>query len=226
MPKTQNEIIALKRDGKEFSKEDIETWITKLLANELTEAQLGAWLMACYINGLNFRETADLTNVMAEIGGEVFDWPHDWKPYVVDKHSTGGVGDKVSLVLAPALAANGRKVPMISGRGLGLTGGTLDKLESIKGFRVNLSSYEVKEGLEKVGAVICGQTASIAPSDKLIYACRDNTNTVGNLSLQTSSILSKKAAENLFSLVLDVKYGKGNYLLLHHSQLQFQISKS
>ena len=99
MPKTQNEIIALKRDGKEFSKEDIETWITKLLANELTEAQLGAWLMACYINGLNFRETADLTNVMAEIGGEVFDWPQDWKPYVVDKHSTGGVGDKVSLVL-------------------------------------------------------------------------------------------------------------------------------
>ena len=151
MPKTQNEIIALKRDGKEFSKEDIETWITKLLANELTEAQLGAWLMACYINGLNRKETALLTNVMAEIGGEVFDWPEDWKPYVVDKHSTGGVGDKVSLVLAPALAANGRKVPMISGRGLGLTGGTLDKLESIKGFRVNLSSDEVKEGLEKVG---------------------------------------------------------------------------
>ena len=154
MPKTQNEIIALKRDGKEFSKEDIETWITKLLSNELTEAQLGAWLMACYINGLNFRETADLTNVMAEIGGEVFHWPEDWKPYVVDKHSTGGVGDKVSLVLAPALAANGRKVPMISGRGLGLTGGTLDKLESIKGFRVNLSSDEVKEGLEKVGKYI------------------------------------------------------------------------
>ena len=122
MQKSVEEIIALKRDGENLSRSDIETWIGKLLANEITNAQLGAWLMAVYIRGLNGEETADLTRVMTS-SGETMKWPKEWKNNLVDKHSTGGVGDKVSLVLAPALAACGRKVPMISGRGLGITGG-------------------------------------------------------------------------------------------------------
>lgn len=208
--KTVQDIIALKRDGNEMSKEDIEFWISKLLADEITQAQLGAWLMAVYIRGLSSEETVNLTLTMTQ-SGETMQWPKEWKNIMVDKHSTGGVGDKVSLVLAPVLAACGRKVPMISGRGLGITGGTLDKLESIPGYNVTLTSAQILEALDKIGCVIAGQTGKIAPADKIIYACRDNTCTVGNLSLQTSSILSKKAAENLHALVLDVKYGKGCY---------------
>lgn len=208
--KSVADIIALKRDGHELSKEDIETWIAKLLQDEITDAQLGAWLMAIYIRGLSRSETANLTQIMTT-SGDTLEWPHEWNKILVDKHSTGGVGDKVSLVLAPALAACGRKVPMISGRGLGITGGTLDKLESIPGYNVTLSADQIREALDKVGCVIAGQTGKIAPADKIIYACRDNTNTVGNLSLQTSSILCKKAAENIHALVLDVKYGKGCY---------------
>ena len=122
MTKSIADIISLKRDGQTMSKDDIETWIEKLLINEITDAQLGAWLMAVYIRGLNAEETADLTRIMT-FSGETMEWPKEWKNILVDKHSTGGVGDKVSLVLAPALAACGRKVPMISGRGLGITGG-------------------------------------------------------------------------------------------------------
>ena len=210
MTKSTADIIALKRDGYPLCYEDLEIWIQRVLNQEVTPAQLGAWLMSVYIQGLNPEETANLTKIMTK-SGDTLIWPAEWKSILVDKHSTGGVGDKVSLVLAPALAACGRKVPMISGRGLGITGGTLDKLESIPGYNVTLSADEILEGLKQVGCLIAGQTGSIAPADKILYACRDNTNTVGNLSLQTSSILSKKAAENISSLVLDVKYGKGCY---------------
>ena len=143
------DIIAVKRDGKRLTYEDLELWIQKLLNGEISDAQLGAWLMAVYIQGLNDEETANLTIIMTHTG-DVLSWPKAWNNVLVDKHSTGGVGDKVSLVLAPALAACGRKVPMISGRGLGITGGTLDKLESIPGYNVTLSAEEIKLGLEKV----------------------------------------------------------------------------
>ncbi len=160
------DIIAVKRDGEELTTEDIDQWVKLLTEGQITEAQLGAWLMACYLRGLNSRETADLTKSMT-FTGDVMSWPVSWRPIIVDKHSTGGVGDKVSLVLAPALAACGRKVPMISGRGLGITGGTLDKLESIPGFRVALTAAEIMEALDTIGCVIAGQTGKIAPADKV-----------------------------------------------------------
>ena len=138
----------------------------KLLEGNVSDAQLGAWLMAVYIRGLSKAETAALTKAMTYTG-QIMDWPSEWKPFLVDKHSTGGVGDKVSLVLAPALAACGRKVPMISGRGLGITGGTLDKLEAIPGYKVTLTSEEIRQALQTVGCVIAGQTGKIAPADKV-----------------------------------------------------------
>ena len=147
--KSIGDIIAVKRDGKRLTYEDLELWIQKLLNGEISDAQLGAWLMAVYIQGLDAEETANLTMDMTN-SGDVLYWPKAWTNVLVDKHSTGGVGDKVSLVLAPALAACGRKVPMISGRGLGITGGTLDKLESIPGYNVTLSAEEITTGLEKV----------------------------------------------------------------------------
>ena len=148
------DIISRKRDGYELSEDEIKTWISKLLHHEISDAQLGAWLMAVYIRGLNPKETALLTKYMT-YSGDMMQWPEEWKNIVVDKHSTGGVGDKVSLVLAPALAACGRKVPMISGRGLGITGGTLDKLESIPGYNVTLSTDEIFEALKKVTSSNC-----------------------------------------------------------------------
>jgi len=143
------DIISKKRDGHELSTLEILTWINALLDKGVTDSQLGAWLMAVYLNGLSERETVDLTRIMTD-SGETLEWPKEWSEILVDKHSTGGVGDKVSLVLAPALAACGRKVPMISGRGLGITGGTLDKLESIPGFNVSLSPERIREALDKV----------------------------------------------------------------------------
>ena len=147
--KSIGDIIGIKRDGIKLSYEDLEYWIKKLLNGEVSDAQLGAWLMAVYIRGLDADETANLTMIMTT-SGDVLSWPKAWANILVDKHSTGGVGDKVSLALAPALAACGRKVPMISGRGLGITGGTLDKLESIPGYNVTLSAEEILSGLEKV----------------------------------------------------------------------------
>ncbi|KAK2713209.1 hypothetical protein QYM36_011788 [Artemia franciscana] len=166
--------------------------------------------MAIFLNGLSSKEIVHLTQAMATTGS-LMEWPEEWKDTLVDKHSTGGVGDKISLLLAPALAALGLKVPMISGRGLGFTGGTLDKLESIPGFRVSLSSSEMSNCLEKAGCFIAGQTDGFVPADRRLYALRDVTATVDSLGLITASIISKKAAENIRALVLDVKVGTGSY---------------
>lgn len=204
------EIISIKRDGQEMTEAEMRYWVEQVVGGGVADCQLGAWLMAVCIQGLSLKETSWLTRAMMD-SGSVLSWPKDWDTKLVDKHSTGGVGDKVSLPLAPALAACGLKVPMISGRGLGMTGGTLDKLESIPGFRVQLSESEITGILEEVGCCIVGQTSDIVPADKIIYATRDVTGTVGNLGLITSSIISKKAAEGIKALVLDVKWGKGCY---------------
>ncbi|XP_047470645.1 thymidine phosphorylase-like isoform X4 [Penaeus chinensis] len=169
----------------------------------------GALLMAVKLQDMTDAETIALTKGMRD-SGSVFSWPKDWR--VVDKHSTGGVGDKVSLALAPALAACGFKVPMISGRGLEHTGGTLDKLESIPGFKVSLTEAEMKKALEEVGCCIVGQTADIVPADRRMYAARDVTSTVKSVPLIVSSIISKKAAETVSGLVLDVKFGGGAFM--------------
>jgi len=208
--KTVPEIIACKRDGQCLSEDDIQTWVKVLVEGGVADSQLGAWLMAVYVHGMTLQETSCLTKAMVD-SGMTLTWPKEWEGKLVDKHSTGGVGDKVSLPLAPALAACGLKVPMISGRGLGITGGTLDKLESIPGYRVQLSLEEIMEMMEEVGCCIVGQTGQICPADKLMYAARDITNTVGSLGLITSSIISKKVAEGISSLVLDIKWGKGCY---------------
>lgn len=165
--------------------------------------------MAIFLKGMNFQETVDLTKAMVN-SGQTLNFPNPSN--LVDKHSTGGVGDKISLILAPALAACGFKVPMVSGRGLGFTGGTLDKLESIPGYKVELNFDEMKLSLEKVGCFIAGATASLAPADGILYKHRDVTSTVDSLSLITSSILSKKAAEGIRTLVMDLKVGCGAFL--------------
>ncbi|KAJ3612652.1 hypothetical protein NHX12_020918 [Muraenolepis orangiensis] len=165
--------------------------------------------MAIWQKGMVATETLSLTRAMM-LSGEVMCWPEEWAGLVVDKHSTGGVGDKVSLVLAPALAACGCKVPMISGRGLGHTGGTLDKLESIPGFNINQPLHKFQAMLEKVGCFIVGQTETLVPADRILYALRDATSTVDSLPLITGSIMSKKGAESLNGLVLDVKFGRSS----------------
>merc|ERR1712038_248764 len=208
--KSIQEIIASKRDGGVLSEQDIATWVEELVAGGVAGEQLGAWLMAVYVRGLNLQETSCLTRAMVQ-SGITLSWPKAWTNSLVDKHSTGGVGDKVSLPLAPALAACGLKVPMISGRGLGITGGTLDKLESIPGYKVNLTLEETCSIVEDVGCCIAGQTKKLCPADKTMYAARDITNTVGCLGLIVSSIISKKAAEGINQLVLDVKWGEGCY---------------
>ena len=169
------------------------------------------WLRDIFENGLDENSTIFLTKAMRD-SGKVLAWPKDWSHLVVDKHSTGGVGDKVSIILAPALAACGLKVPMISGRGLGHTGGTLDKLESIAGFRVDLSINELQKQVGEIGFAMVGQTDSLAPADRRMYALRDVTCTVASIPLITSSIVSKKAAEGISALVLDVKYGRAAFM--------------
>ena len=169
------------------------------------------WLRDIFENGLDENSTIFLTKAMRD-SGKVLAWPKDWSHLVVDKHSTGGVGDKVSIILAPALAACGLKVPMISGRGLGHTGGTLDKLESIAGFRVDLSINELQKQVGEIGFAMVGQTDSLVPADRRMYALRDVTGTVASIPLITSSIVSKKAAEGISALVLDVKYGRAAFM--------------
>ena len=204
------DIIGDKRDGRELPADDITRFLTGYLRDELTDYQMSALLMAVCIRGLTPAELAVWADTMLR-SGEVLSFPDDGRP-VVDKHSTGGVGDKISIPLAPLLAALGFRVPMISGRGLGHTGGTLDKLESIPGFRVGLDLDAFKRQVQELGVAMIGQTAEIAPLDRRLYALRDVTGTVESVPLIASSIMSKKLAEGIDGLLLDVKTGDGAFM--------------
>lgn len=201
------EIIKKKRNGGKLSKEEIYFFISKHLEGKITDYQVSAFLMAVHFNGMDDEETLHLTELMLN-SGEIIDLSFI-NGVKVDKHSTGGVGDKTSLILSPQISLLGIYVPMISGRGLGHTGGTLDKLESIKGFNINKNIRQYKETLAKIGCVMIGQTENVAPADKKFYALRDVTATVDSIPLITSSILSKKLAEGAEALVFDVKMGSG-----------------
>jgi pyrimidine-nucleoside phosphorylase len=204
------ELIRKKRNGLSLSKSEIQFLIDSYLKKRVPDYQFSAFLMAVYFKGMTEEEQSALVNAMIS-SGIIVDLKNI-KGIKVDKHSTGGVGDKTSLIIAPIAAAAGVKVPMISGRGLGHSGGTLDKLESIPGFRTNLALSEYKNVLRKCGAVLIGQTKEIAPADKLIYALRDVTATVESIPLITGSIMSKKIAEGIDGLVLDVKTGSGAFM--------------
>ena len=204
------DLIRKKRDSGEHSREEIDFLVSGYTRGEIPDYQMAAWLMATWLRGLNRSELASLTEAML-YSGKVLN--HAEIPgKKVDKHSTGGVGDKTSLILAPIVAAGGLTVPMISGRGLGHTGGTLDKLESIPGFNVNLTLEDFSQVLRECGMGLIGQTAEIAPADKKIYALRDATSTVENIGLICASIMSKKLAEGIDALVLDVKVGRGAFM--------------
>jgi pyrimidine-nucleoside phosphorylase len=204
------ELIRKKRNGLQLNEEEIDYLIKNYTKEIIPDYQLSALLMAILLNGMSTTETAALTNSMLN-SGKIIDLSL-LKGFKIDKHSTGGVGDKTSLIIAPIVASAGIYVPMISGRGLGHTGGTLDKLESIPGFRTDLSISESKKVLKKCGAVLIGQTKEIAPADKLIYTLRDVTATVESIPLITASIMSKKLAEGIDGLVLDIKTGNGAFM--------------
>jgi pyrimidine-nucleoside phosphorylase len=204
------DIIMDKRGGKELSREEIQFLIGGYVAGEIPDYQVAAWAMAVFFRGMSPAETAALTEVML-CSGAVMDLSGVPGP-LVDKHSTGGVGDKTSLIIAPLVAALGIRDPMMSGRALGHTGGTLDKLEAVPGYRTNLSPGEFKTILARDGFAMTGQTKDIVPADRLLYALRDVTGTVESIPLITASILSKKAAEGAEALVLDVKYGSGAFM--------------
>lgn len=203
-------LIVKKREGEELDSSEIRALIEGFTSGEVAEAQMSAFAMAVYFRGMTAAETAALTYAMLE-SGERFAF-HGEHPPVVDKHSTGGIGDKVSLILAPLVACCDCWIPMVSGRGLGITGGTLDKLESIPGFRVNLSIEQAMRQLEQIQVAMMGQTEQFCPADKKLYALRDVTGTVPSIPLITASIMSKKLAESLDRLVLDVKYGSGAFM--------------
>jgi pyrimidine-nucleoside phosphorylase len=203
-------LIEKKRDGEELTAEEIAYVVTGFTSGEITDYQMSAWAMAVFFKGMTPAETHILTKAMME-SGRVLEYP-DGSPPRVDKHSTGGVGDKISLVLAPLLACDEVWVPMICGRGLGITGGTLDKLESIPGFNVHIDERRALAQLESIGVFIVGQTADICPADKKLYALRDVTGTIPCQPLIVASIMSKKLAENLDRLVLDVKFGSGAFM--------------
>ena len=204
------DLIIAKRSQQELSKEAIDWLIENYTAGKVADEQMSAMAMAILLNGMNRREIKDLTLAMIA-SGETLNFESLGVP-TADKHSTGGVGDKITLPLAPLVAVFGVAVPQLSGRGLGHTGGTLDKLESIPGWRANLSNDEMKKQLEQVGAVICAAGSGLAPADKKLYALRDVTGTVEEIPLIASSIMSKKIAEGTGSLVLDVKVGSGAFM--------------
>ena len=203
-------IITRKRDGHAIDPDDIARLVAAYTREDVPDYQMSAFLMASFLQGLNDVEAAALTDAMLH-SGTVLDLS-DTPGVKVDKHSTGGVGDKVSLILAPIVASQGVPVPMVSGRGLGHTGGTLDKLESIPGFRTDLSMQAYKQQLEDIGIVLIGQTEEMAPADRKLYALRDVTGTVESIPLIAASIMSKKLAEGIDALVLDVKCGRGAFM--------------
>jgi thymidine phosphorylase len=206
------EIIRRKRDGHELAEAELEAFVSGLVSGTVTHPQVSAFAMAVYFRGMTMAERIALTRAMTR-SGLVLDWrPLGLPGPVLDKHSTGGVGDNVSLMLAPAVAACGGFVPMISGRGLGHTGGTLDKLDSIPGYRTAPDIEEFRRVVKEVGAAIIGQTEDLAPADKTVYAIRDVTATVESIPLITASILSKKLAAGLHGLVMDVKTGSGAFM--------------
>lgn len=204
------EIISKKRDAKELNKEEIEYFINGYTKGEIQDYQAAALIMAIYINGMNDREITDLTLAMA-YSGEVLDLSC-FGENVVDKHSTGGVGDKVSIVLLPIIAAMGIPVAKMSGRGLGFTGGTVDKMESIPGYKTNVEIEEFILDVKKIGISMIGQTMNLAPADKKIYALRDAINCTESIPLIASSIMSKKLASGADKIVIDVSYGSGAFM--------------
>ena len=203
------EIIAKKRDKQELTKEEINFFITEYTNNNIADYQASALIMAIYLNGMSKEETVNLTLAMAN-SGDILDLSE--LGIVVDKHSTGGVGDKVTLILAPIIASLGVPVAKMSGRGLGYTGGTIDKLESIPGYKVNISEEEFIKNVKKIGISLIGQTMNLAPADKKIYALRDATSTTESIPLIASSIMSKKIAAGATKIVLDVTYGSGAFM--------------
>jgi pyrimidine-nucleoside phosphorylase len=205
------DIIAKKRDSGQHSYEELSWFINSYVKGEVADYQVSAWLMAVVLNGMTFEETANLTQVMIASGSR-FDLSSLAGKALVDKHSTGGVGDKISLPLAPLASAMGLFVPMMSGRALGITGGTLDKLESIPNYRTGLSEKEFVQFISENGYAMTGQTKEIVPADRLLYALRDVTSCVESVPLITASILSKKFAEGAESFVFDVKYGSGAFM--------------
>ena len=206
------EVIRKKRDGAVLANSEIAAFVQGITRDEVSEGQIAAFAMAVFFNGMNADERVALTTAMRD-SGRVLDWkPMHLPGPIVDKHSTGGVGDVVSLMLGPMVAACGGFVPMISGRGLGHTGGTLDKLDSIPGYQTNITNEKFQQVVRDVGVAIIGQTADLAPADKRMYATRDVTATVESIPLITASILSKKLAAGLDALVMDVKAGSGAFM--------------
>ncbi len=203
-------LIEKKRDGGTLTPEEIRAVVQAYTTGELPDYQMAALAMAIFFRGMTATETATLTDAMMR-SGDLLDFSASPRP-TADKHSTGGIGDKISLILAPLAASAGLAVPMIAGRGLGITGGTLDKLEAIPGFRIHLSAQEFQHVVTTVGCAIVGQTQRLAPADRKLYALRDVTATVPSIPLITASILSKKLAEGAAALVFDVKYGRGAFL--------------